>query len=173
MLACIKLAMIIVLCSFSPGSPDQTPAYQVKAAFLYNFSQFVEWPSNAFSGSNAPFVIGVLGTDPFGAYLEELVAGEKAGSHPIVIRKYSEPNEVQQCHILFINHADAAEFARRFANRSILTVSDAEGFANRGGMIRFYTEKNKTKLQINLATARAANLNISGKLLRVAEIVER
>lgn len=150
-----------------------TPAYQVKAAFIYNFTQFVEWPPNAYSGRTAPFVIGILGENPFGPYLEELVKDERAGARQIVIKKYRDVDDVKSCHILYINVPNAAEVVRTLRNRSILTVSDADDFAKDGGMVRFFTQNNKIRLQVNPAAARAANLEISSKLLRVADIVER
>jgi hypothetical protein len=150
-----------------------TPSYQVKAAFLYNFSQFVEWPRNSFNGRSAPFVIGILGQDPFGSYLKELVEGEKAGDRRIIIKKFSSIAEVSDCHILFVNIPDGAEAIKALRFKSILTVSDEQNFARNGGMVRFFTDNNKIRLQINIAAARAANLTISAKLLRVAEIVER
>jgi hypothetical protein len=150
-----------------------TPSYQVKAAFLYNFSQFVEWPASAFNWKGSPFVIGILGHDPFGSYIEEIVEGEKVGDRRILIKRFSSVAEVNECHILFVNTRSAADDIRTLRNKSILTVSDEANFAKDGGMIRFVTDNNKIKLQINIVAARSANLNISAKLLRVAEIVER
>ena len=149
-----------------------TPAYQVKAAFIYNFSQFVDWPPSAFDGNQSPFVIGILGENPFGNYLEELVKDEMAGTRNIVIKKYRDVDDVRNCNILYINIPNAAEAVRALHNKSILTVSDADNFARDGGMVRFVTQSNKIKLQINPAAARAVNISISSKLLRVADIVE-
>ena len=150
-----------------------TPSYQVKAAFIYNFTQFVEWPANAFSSNNAPFVIGVLGPDPFGAYLDQLVEGEKVNGHPITVKNFTDPEDAGKCHILFINAQNMHEVIRALGNRSILTVSDNESFTRNGGMIRFFTENNKIRLEINPAAARTCNLEISGKLLRIAKIADR
>lgn len=145
-----------------------TREYQVKAVFLYNFTQFVHWPP-----SGGPFVIGVLGNDPFGAYLDETVAGEKVAGKPIVIKRYKETNDVNACHILFISASQVStETLTRLKSRNVLTVGDSGSFIKQGGMIRFYTENNKIRLQINLAAAKEANLEISSKLLRVADIVE-
>lgn len=148
-------------------------AYQVKAVFLYNFSQFVEWPSTAFSSSNDPFVIGILGNDPFGSYIDETVAGENMMGHPMVVQRYHDVKDITDCHILFINTGgDIAQVLTALGNRSILTVSDDNNFAKKGGMIRFFTINNKVRLRINPAAAKAANLTISSKLLRLAEIVD-
>jgi hypothetical protein len=151
----------------------QANPYDVKAAFLYNFSHFVSWPEQAFSASNAPFVIGVLGPDPFGNYLTELIRGEHSNGHPIIVQRYKEAKDIRTCHVLFINTTDAVEVAKGLSGRNILTVSDTPNFARNGGMICLVTENKKIKLQINQGAAKAAGLEISSKLLRVADIVDR
>ena len=156
------------------AQPVATKEYQIKAVFLFNFSQFVEWPTNAFPETQTPLVIGVLGEDPFGTYLEETVRGETVNNHPLVIQHYRRAEDIKACHILFISQSEAGRLDRIFESlkgRNILTVGDVENFARRGGMIRFITEKNKIRLRINLEAAKAASLTISSKLLRPAEIV--
>ena len=171
------LAALSLLLLFGSEAQAQTASareYQIKAVFLFNFSQFVEWPPNAFAGLQAPLVIGVLGDDPFGTFLDEAVRGEKSGGHPIVVRRYHNVGETSGCHILFISYAEADRLELAFMSlkgRSILTVGDANGFAQRGGMIRFVTDNNKIRLRINLEAAKAAGLTLSSKLLRPAEIV--
>jgi hypothetical protein len=148
--------------------------YQLKAVFLYNFAHFVEWPATAFSDSKGAIVIGVLGTDPFGAALDDVVAGEKVNDHPLSVRRFRRVEEVDGCHILFISQSEnerLGEIFERFKGRSILLVGESEGFAIRGGMVRFITERNRVRLRINLEAAKAAGLVISSKLLRPAEIV--
>ncbi|MEI6948076.1 YfiR family protein [Paraflavisolibacter sp. H34] len=144
--------------------------YQVKAVFLYNFTQFVQWPQG---GSRGPFIIGILGNDPFGAYLDQTVANERVAGRSIVVRRFREAGDVGACHILFVHAAQATPGTlAALKNRGVLTVGDAGNFISRGGMVRFYTENNKIRLQINLAAAKEADLEISSKLLRVADVVE-
>jgi hypothetical protein len=153
------------------ASPQE---HQVKAVFLFNFAQFVEWPTNAFAEAQAPLVIGVLGDDPFGAYLDETVRGERVNNRKLVVRRFRRVEEIQSCHVLFISPSEAERLEQILAalkGRPILTVSDAEGFSRRGGMIRFVTEKNKIRLKINPEAAKAARLTISSKLLRPSDIV--
>ncbi len=148
--------------------------YQVKAVMLFNFAHFVEWPPAAFADPSAPLVIGVLGEDPFGISLDEAVHGEKVGLRPLLVRRYQRTEDLDTCHLLFISRSEAGrleEIIARLQNRSILTVSDAEGAALRGIMIRFVTEENRIRLRINLNAAKAAGLVLSSKLLRPAEIV--
>jgi hypothetical protein len=148
--------------------------YQVKAVFLLNFAHFVDWPSEAFADATAPLVIGVLGNDPFTDALDETVRDEKVNNHPLAVRRYRRASEIRDCHVLFISGSESERFAEIFAQlrgRSILTVGDVESFGLAGGMIRFVTENNKTRLRINVDAAKAARLTLSSKLLRPAEIV--
>jgi hypothetical protein len=163
------MLMCIALAAQEPVATE----YDIKAVFLYNFSHFVEWPQEAFNGSDAPFVIGILGEDPFRSYIDKTVEGEKVNGHSIVIKRFQHVNDIKNCHILFISAKEAGrvkDILSAVQNRSILTVSDMRNFTNAGGMISFFTKDNKIKLMINPAAARAAELNISSKLLRVAEI---
>jgi hypothetical protein len=162
------------------GGQDLTPQtaiskeYQVKAAFLYNFSQFVVWPTEAFPEAQTPMVIGVIGEDPFGAYLDEIVHGEQVNNRPLIVRRYHQVEEINICHILFVSQSETKRLEQIFARlkgRSILTVGDIEGFAKQGGMIRFVSENDKIRFRINVEAAKAAKLSISSKLLKPAEIV--
>jgi len=167
-------ASLLVCCTILFSAQTQIAReYQVKAVFLFNFSQFVEWPAQSFQDTNA-LIIGILGDDPFGAYLDEAVRGEEVNGHPLVVNRYKHIDDVKACHILFINAAETHQLKQVFANlksRSILTVSDGDNFTKQGGMIRFFTENNKTRIRINLNATRDANLTISSKLLRLADIV--
>jgi len=156
------------------GAAAPVSEYRLKAVFLFNFAQFVEWPPAALPGDNAPFVIGVLGKDPFGGDLDEVVRGEAVDRHPLAIARYRDVTEARNCQILFIaaselGHLDAILAALR--GRSILTVSDAEGPPLRGVMIGLIRQDNRIRLRIDLEAARLGNLTISSKLLRPAEIV--
>ncbi len=147
--------------------------YQIKAVFLFNFAQFVEWPPSSFQETKT-IVIGVLGDDPFGPYLDEAVRGEEIDGHPLIVQRYRDVGEIKTCHILFIAAPEAQKLKQIFAglkSRSILTVSDADNFTKQGGMIRFITEDRKTRIRINLNAAKEADLIISSKLLRLAEVV--
>lgn len=151
-----------------------TPEYQLKAVFLFNFTQFVEWPPRAFADANSPLVIGVLGSDPFGAYLDETVRGETVNGRPLTVQRYRSLDDVKNCHVLFISRSEAPHLPQILAGlkgKSILTVSDADNFNRDGGIIRLATIANKIRLRITLDAAKAADLTISSKLLRPADIV--
>lgn len=146
--------------------------YQVKAVFLFNFAQFVDWPPKAFAEPQSPLIIGVVGDDPFGRYLDETVRGEKANNRPLVVQRYHRLGEIKTCHVLFISRSEAERLEQILTGlrgRNTLTVADIDDFALRGGMIQLVTEKNKIRMRINLEAVKAANLTISSKLLRVAE----
>lgn len=171
----VAVGLFSFLLTTKASEPLPAPReYQLKAVFLYNFAHFVEWPAQAFSDPVAPLVIGVLGEDPFGSFLDEVVASEKVNEHPLSVRRFRRLEEIDRCHVLFISQSETArlgEIFERLKGRSILVVGESEGFNSRGGMVRFVTEKNKVRLRINLEVAKAAGLIISSKLLRPAEIV--
>jgi preprotein translocase subunit Sec61beta len=148
----------------------QAAEYHVKAVFLFNFAQFVDWPPAAFADSQASFVICILGDDPFGDFLDQTVRGEQFHGRTFAVRRYKSADELKTCHILFISEPGAEAVLGQLKDRPVLTVSDDEAFAERGGMIRFITDHGRIKLEINPTAAEAANLTISSKLLRVALI---
>jgi hypothetical protein len=173
--AAMALACGVVASSTRAGEAGRpSNEDQVKAVFLFNFAQFAEWPARAFPDAKAPFVIGILGTDPFGAYLDELVKDEKVRGHPLVVRRYHDFGRVHDCHILFISRSEADRFPKIISGlrkECVLTISDVDGFARMGGMVLFARDGGKVRLQINVEAARAAGVVISSKILRPATIV--
>jgi hypothetical protein len=153
----------------------QGPAeYQVKAVFLFNFTQFVEWPQTSFADAQAPFVIGVLGRDPFGRALDEAVRGERVNGRPLVIERYRTRAELKRCHILFIDRSASGEIEQTLddlQHTGTLTVSDFESGSPHDVIIRFLSENQKIRLRINVGSAHEAGLTISSKLLRPAQVV--
>lgn len=118
-------------------------------------------------------MIGILGDDPFGSYLDETVRGEKVNNRSLIIQRFRRGAEPRNCNILFISQSErdrATQIVSNLKGRNVLTVSDIEGFAELGGMIELFTEKSKVRMRINLEAVKAANLKISSKLLRVAEV---
>lgn len=157
------------------GTSEPTASeYQLKAVFLFNFTQFVEWPANTFTAPDAPFVIGVLGKDPFGAQLDAVVRGEHVESHPLVVERYASTGQIQNCQILFIARGDSSfqSVPEKVKGRRILTVTDADERDLPGIIIRLVTRDQHVRLRIDVGAARADELTISSKLLRPAEIVD-
>jgi hypothetical protein len=156
-----------------PAQSTITREQQVKAAFLFNFTQFVNWPETAFSSGTAPLVIGIAGKDPFGTYLDDIVAGEKVNGHPLVVQRCKSTEEMEQCHILYLALDDAkklSEILSALKRQPVLTAGDGPGFLEQGGMMRFLTGDNKVQIQVNLEATGTANLTISSKLLRLVTI---
>ncbi len=169
----VAVAWLAAICPAQAQKPRFNER-DVKAVFLFNFVQFAEWPPEAFSDAQSPIVIGVLGEDPFGRALDDVVRGEVVGSRQLVVERFRRIEEIKACHILFISPSETEKYEQIFARlhgRPILTVGDTEGFATRGGMIRFLTEQNRIRLRVNVGAARAAGLTLSSKLLRAAEII--
>lgn len=159
------------------AQPAASTEYQLKAAFLYKLAQFVEWPARAFREADAPLVVGVLGEDPFGSYLDELVKGEKVGNHPLVVHRFKRADETAECHMLFISRSEAGRLDQLLAQlkgRSVLTVGDTDAFTRQGGMVRFATENGRIRLKISVANIEAdpaSGLRPSSKILSPATIV--
>lgn len=174
-------ALALVAAGAGWGAPATVAAqaapadeYRVKAVFLFNFAQFVEWPPEAFPSPEAPLVIGLLGTDPFGSSLDETVRGENVNGHPLVIRRFARVGDVADCHILFVGRDEGGRLAQilgALKSREILTVGEIQGFAERGGMIGFVTDRNRIRLAVNVEASDDSRLKLSSKLLRAATIV--
>ena len=148
--------------------------YKLQAVFLFNFAQFIEWPSAAFSTANEPFTIAVLGKDPFGSVLDEIVQGEEIKGRKLRVERYRSLKEVKNCQILYVSASEEAHFEqiiKALKGKPILTVGDGEGFATNGGMIRFLPAQPKIRLRINIDALTEAKLTASSKLLRLAEVV--
>jgi YfiR/HmsC-like len=137
--------------------------YQVKAAFLFNFLKFVEWPPAA---ADAPWVIGVLGHDPFGPSLDETVRGKMVNGRRVEVRRYDKVADVKDCNILFIGRSDY-ERTGIPVQAGLLTVGEAPGFLKAGGAINFYLEDNRVRFEIRPVVARAASLHVSSQLLKL------
>lgn len=167
------LGWLAVLSVTSSGATAPSE-YRVKAVFLFNFARFVDWPAVTFVSASAPFALCVYGDDPFGPDLDAVVNGESIAGRPMVVRRLHEPQDVSGCQIVFI--ADSADrelesVLAALGHRATLTVSDLEGAAQRGAMIRMMTVGGHVRLRINIDAVRAAHLTMSSNLLRAAEVV--
>ncbi len=150
---------------------DSSKEYQIKAAFLYNFAKFVEWPTNTFASSDAPIVIGIIGKNPFGNDLEKAVRDRFVNGHPVQIKFIDEHFTNVTSHVLFFAPGEgkpASGFLSKVASLPILTVGDGDQFLEQGGMINFLFEADKVRFQINSEAARRAGLKISANLQKLA-----
>ena len=169
------LAMWILL--GTSASARQAPSNasveaQVKAAFLFNFAQFVQWPGEAFPDRNSPFTMCLIG-DSIEDALEKTIEGETLNGRRIVIRQPTTPENVRACHLLYVSKSEARRSMETIVAASgvpILTVGDSEEFINEGGMIRFTEAGRRIRFEINPDAAESASLRVSSRLLRLADI---
>jgi len=159
----------------APARGQSPPSeYEIKAAFLYNFAKFVDWPPEAFSGPHDPIVLGIVGEDPFGASLDAMVFGKTVNGRGLVVKRISEGPELRSCHILFISASHQKHLARileSLKGSGVLTVGEADRFTESGGAIRFVLDENRVRFEINLDVTARARLKLSSKLLALARRV--
>ncbi len=168
-------AFRFVLCFLAAVTQAQSATeYQVKAAFLFNFAKFVEWPADAFSAADAPLQICVLGQDPFGHEFEQVIVDKTVNGHRIEVVHPSGVPQAKSCHIIFVASAEkqqVREILRGLRGASVLTVGDTAGFAQIGGVINFVLDENRVRFEINVKAAERAHLKISSRLLTVAKVI--
>jgi hypothetical protein len=174
------LLVLISVCWLIVGAPAvsqaENPApgeYDVKAAFLYNFAKFVEWPAESFTTDRMPLTICVLGDNPFGKGFDS-IRSKTINNRAIAIREIDDVEAAGACHLLFISmseqpHVDAV--LGSLGKRSVLTVSDMNMFTQAGGMISFVTAENKIRFEINNRATKRAGVKISSQLLKLARTV--
>jgi hypothetical protein len=146
--------------------------YKVKAAFLYNFSKFVEWTNPLPEGQ--PFVIGIVGDDPFGDLLEHTIRDKTVSGRSLVVRRYANVKQLRPSQILFVSASERHRFApilEAVEGAGTLTVSEIEAFAALGGMINFVIEENKIRFEINPEATARAGLQVNAQLLKLARVV--
>jgi hypothetical protein len=166
----------VVALGLSRMCAQSAPAgeYQVKAAFLYNFAKFVEWPPGSFVGGAAPLRICVFGQDPFGEELHNIANNKVINGRKLVVDQVADLAAARSCHILFITSSKKAEMKQiveSLRGADVLTVGDTKGFARMGGMINFVLEDNRVRFEVNQTAAEQTGLRISSKLLSVAVLV--
>lgn len=146
--------------------------YRVKAAYLFDFLKFVEWPEDSFADPLAPIVVGVVGEDPFGSALPEVVIGKTVQGRDLVLRRYRVGEDLRGAHLLFISASERKQLPQILSSvrgSSVLTVADTEGFLEAGGMIQFLSENNQIHFAVNVDAASKARLKMSSRLLTLAK----
>jgi hypothetical protein len=175
-----KHSVVIALCLLLPaGVPGsaQMDEYSIKAGYLYNFSKYVTWPEQAFSAPTSPFVICVVGNDPFGSRLDQAVAGKSSGDgRALQIKRLKNADAVRlrECHLVFVGKSEqehAAEIIEVLRTLAVLTVADFNSFAEKGGVADLRIDGTKVKVDLNMSSASRANLKVSGKLQQVSNLV--
>lgn len=158
------------ICGNGPGLTE----YQVKALCLLNFIKYVEWPAEASPGSNSPIRIGILGENRFGNNLNKVVEDKRIAGHEIIIEKITSAEQWKNCQVLFISASEQdrlPEILEQLKTSPILTVGETSQFIGQGGMVNFVKKDGKIRFEINLDATRAAHLQVSSQLLRLADKV--
>ncbi len=149
---------------------------QIKAAFLYNFTKFIDWPENSFAAADSPFVIGAYCDELMCAELERVVAGRKVGTHPIVVRRLADDAQAPSAHLVYVCAHESrrvAAIAEQVAAQPVLTVSESETSARGGATIVFVLVDDKVRFEIDAASAERATVKISAQLMKLARSVHR
>jgi hypothetical protein len=146
--------------------------HEVKAAFLYKFLSFVEWPAQSFARADAPLVIGVLAADEVHASLEQAVQGRQAQNRPVQVRRVAAGERLSGLHVLFVGRAAAASLARLAAPPGVLVVAEADGALEQGAMINFLRSDGRVRFEVAPETAERRGLRISSRMLAVAHSVK-
>lgn len=170
-MALLRRVLTLVLLVAAPAGAQELE-YPLKAAFLYNFVKFVEWPADAFAGERSPLTICVYGTDPFGDTLDNVVRGETVGERGLIVQRPESLDDLRDCRVLFVSRSERPRFPEvlsRIQGEPVLTVGDTDGFLKAGGVINFVLEENKVRFLINPEAAGRSRLKISSKLLRLAK----
>jgi hypothetical protein len=170
----ILLLCATFICFVSLGALAAEPSeYEVKAAFLYNFIKFVEWPAGSFTAEDSPFIVGVLGQDPANDALESL-RGNAAQGRKLSVKRFSRMADLERCHVLYVGRSEKEQIVavlKATTHLNTLTVADMKGFAQAGGVVNFITQENRISFEINVGAAEKAGLKVSSKLLKLARIV--
>ena len=149
-------------------APAAAQDYRLRAEFLYHFAKLVQWPTNTFPSADSALTIGVLGRDPFGMLLDDLVSNKKIDGHSVRTKRFASVDDVRGCHVLYISVSEDRRMARNFAGlagKPILTVGESSEFLDHGGIIRFVVEDRRLRFQIRLSAAERNQLKLSSKLL--------
>jgi len=173
----LAIAVGVLICpgpSDSQGA-DEFPEYQLKAAFLFNFARFVQWPDKAFSSADSPLVIGVLGEDPFGQPLRDIVENKSVSGRKLAIKYLKANDSLAGCHLLFISRSEkdrAGTVLAQLAGQNTLTVADFDGFARMGGMMNLFVSEKNVQFEINVEATERAQLKVSSKLGALGIVVK-
>jgi hypothetical protein len=168
-----RLALLAAPLLLGAG-PLQEPAsleYRVKAAYLVNFTRYVEWPRQSFDSPGAPLVICVAGQDPFGASLDSAVAGKSSQGHPLRVRRINTQTIARGCHVVFVARAEWSRDPRvleRLSQPAVLTVGETDQFVQEGGVIGFVINNETVRFAVNLAARESSRLTISSRMLSLA-----
>jgi hypothetical protein len=168
----VRLAFVALSAVVVHANADE---YQVKAAFLYNFAKFVEWPPDVFESSDSPIGVCVVGQNLFGHALAEIVSGRIVNRRSFLVRQISDIKQASHCQILFVSSSERMRYGAilRELRTGVLTVGETEGFIEEGGVVNLKLDGGKVQIQVNINAADQAGVRISSKLLSLAQIIRK
>ncbi len=170
----ILFSSALIFPAVLPAQLRPSSEYELKAAFLFNFAKFVDWPPSTFAGPDAPFLVCVLGTDPFGGALDNALRGKVIAEHSAGVARVKRVSDISGCQILFVAASEShllPEVLAKIRGQYVLVIGETDDFASSGGAIQFTLEENRVRFFINPDAADRAGLRISSKLLALAKIV--
>ena len=170
----LMCATLAFPCVAQMSDSSDSSEYLIKAGFIYNFANLMQWPANTFSNPDSPIVIGVLGTDTSGGILDEVLAGKRVNGRPFAVKHLKRGVDLKGCNIVFVSASETAhldEILHLLRNLPILTIGETPSFAQRGGIINFIVVDDKIRFEVNVEAAKQADISISSRLLALAKIV--
>lgn len=175
-IAAVSLVCVALLLQGHARASDtpDSAEYLIKAGFIYNFANLMQWPANAFPKTDSPIVIGVLGADTFGGTLDEVLGGKKVNGRSFVVKHLKWGTDLKDCNIVFVSSSEnihLEEIFRLVKGLPILTIGESPNFAHRGGIINFIVVDDKVRFEVNVDAAKQADINISSRLLALAKII--
>lgn len=177
---CVRVFLLLALLAAVVWPPEIRAQsvgqreYEIKAAYLYNFINYIDWPADALPPAGGTITIGIVGETPFGAAFDPL-NGKQTKGRKLVVKQVASTNDLKQCQIVFVcvsEKSRLSEYLGQLKDARLLTVSEIDGFAEQGGVINFISERNKVRFEINPEAARRAGLTISSELLKLAKLVK-
>jgi hypothetical protein len=172
--ACLICVALAIPGRAQNGDVSDSSEYLIKAGFVYNFANLMQWPASAFPKPDSPIVIGILGSDAFGGTLDEVLAGKKVNGRPFLVKHLKWGMDLKDCNILFVSSSEMTrldEILHLVKGLPILTIGEAPNFARRGGIINFILVEDKVRFEVNVEAAKQADINISSRLLTLAKII--
>jgi hypothetical protein len=165
-------SLVLGIARTQSAQAQQISEYEVKAAFLLNFTKFVEWKPDVFSNANSPLTICIMGSDPFGTTIDLVVENELVNNRKLTVRRISDVPQAKTCQVLYIS-STGRELRRilRQVGAGVLTVGDADDFIEAGGIVRFIVENRRVRFEIARGVAENMGLQVSSQLLKVARLV--
>ena len=171
-----RLSIFLFMVLAAPRRADALPEPEIKAAFIYRFTQFVTWPDDAFAGKDEPFIVATVGDASLSAALQHVMAGRVVNGRPIIIAHFASVDRIEHCHLLFVpasQQGTVPAILAKVGNAPVLSVGDGDAFMNQGGGVRLFVEDGRMKFELDPDVVTAARLKPGAQLMRVGQIYQK